>query len=35
MEKEIEIIIDDPELGELTGEEIDEVIENYEDNSTE
>lgn len=29
MEKELEIIIDDNELGELTGDEIDETIENY------
>ena len=31
MKKELEIMIDDNELGELTGGEIDETIENYEE----
>lgn len=35
MEKELEIIIDDNELGELEGGEIDEVITNYEENTDE
>jgi len=30
MEKELEIIIDDNELGELSGDEIEETLENYE-----
>ena len=33
MEKEIDIIIDDNELGEQTGNEIDETIEAYEESS--
>jgi hypothetical protein len=31
MEKELEIIIDDNELGQLTGDEIDETIDNYQE----
>lgn len=33
MEKELDIIIDDNELGELTGDEIEATIDNYEEMS--
>ena len=35
MEKELEIIIDDNELGEASGEDVEKVIENYEESSGE